>query len=153
MVTDRSDVSKEDGQTTYKGEFEDRWYADNRPGNKDIIARAMTSMRNPSQYKTEEFSLFEDRWQALARLSDHQNVWQENSVTVGSEQTFPYPGKDDADDKLRGAFKLVGSDLGDITSAEGGTKIQSAPLSDAEVYENPEFTVTSKDLDEKYTVI
>ena len=153
VVTDRSDVSKEDGQTTYKGEFEDRWYADNRPGNKDIIARAMTSMRNPAQYKTEEFSLFEDRWQALARLSGHQNVWQENSVTVGSEQTFPYPGKDDADDKLRGAFKLVGSDLGDITSAEGGTKIQSAPLSDAEVYENPEFTVTSEELDEKYTVI
>jgi hypothetical protein len=159
VVTDRSDESKEDGHESYKKEFEDRWYADKRPGNKEVIARAMMSMRNPEQYKTEEFSLFEDRWQALARLSGHQNVWREKSVTVGTEETFPYPGAEG--EKLRGDLKFVGSELGDITADVsgvagvfgGGTKIQSAPLSNTEVYENPEFTVTSEELGEKYTVI
>jgi hypothetical protein len=151
VVTDSTDETKESAKEIYKGEFKDRWYADNRPGNKEVIEKAMASLRTPTQYKTEEFSLFEDRWQALARLSGHQNVWREKMVMCGTEPTFPYPGAEG--EKLRGDLKFAGSELGDITGAEGGTKIQSAPLSNTEVYENPEFTVTSEELGEKYTVI
>ena len=152
-VTDRQEQLWKDGDKYYKTEFDDRWYDDNRPGNKEVIARAMTSMRNREQYLTKEFTLFEDRWQALARLNNYDNVWTEKAVDVGPSTevpqiTFPYPGVDEDGYDLNGSMKLVGSELGDISDG----KILAAPT-DNPVYEDPKLTVTTKSLNESYTII
>ena len=113
----------------------------------------MTSMRNREQYLTKEFTLFEDRWQALARLNNYDNVWTEKAVDVGPSTevpqiTFPYPGVDEDGYDLNGSMKLVGSELGDISDG----KILAAPT-DNPVYEDPKLTVTTKSLNESYTII
>jgi hypothetical protein len=152
-VTDRQEQLQKDGDKFYKTEFDDRWYDEKRPGNKEVIARAMTSMRSREQYHTKEFTLFEDRWQALARLNGYANVWTEKAVDVGPgaevpQITFPYPGTDEDGYDLNGDMKFVGSELGEI----GDGKILAAPTSNP-VYEDPKLTVTTKKLNESYTII
>ena len=49
--------------------FTDYLYADKQAGNDDTIKAVHFTFRNPEQYHTQKFKLFEDRWQQLARLA------------------------------------------------------------------------------------
>jgi hypothetical protein len=75
-------------------------YADKGAGNDDTISAVHFTFRNPQQYLTTNFKLFEDRWQQMARLSGQElKTWEETAVTGGSsEETMPYPGKEPWDD-------------------------------------------------------
>lgn len=72
------------------------WYADKRPGNEKIIDAIEFSFRTSEQYKADDFALYEDRWQQLARLaSQTPEKWEEKPVkTQVDPETYPYPGKE-----------------------------------------------------------
>jgi hypothetical protein len=74
--------------------FPNYLYADKGAGNDAVITAVHFTFRNPNQYKTNNFKLFEDRWQMMARLAGQTlSKWEEKSITGGSEETMPYPGK------------------------------------------------------------
>jgi hypothetical protein len=75
--------------------FDDYLYSADHPGNDDTISAVHFTFRNPDQYRTKEFKLYEDRWQQLARLGGEDlTTWEEKAITgASSEDTMPYPGK------------------------------------------------------------
>ena len=74
------------------------WYATGRPGNPDVVKSAWCDLRVEEDYKSQEFTLWEARWQQMAREnSDSVNTWTENPVdsnySSGNwENTYPFPG-------------------------------------------------------------
>lgn len=53
------------------------------------------SFRNKTQYNTNNFVLFESRWQQLARhFSSSVNTWTEKQVTATPDNTYPFPGRE-----------------------------------------------------------
>jgi len=74
------------------------WYAEGRPGNPDVVKSAWFDLRIESNYKSQEFTLWEARWQQMARENgDTPKRWTENSVDSNSEvatlaDTYPFPG-------------------------------------------------------------
>jgi hypothetical protein len=92
---DSADKVRNEAQGFWMNLFTQNLYADKQPGNDDTIKAVHFTFRNPTQYRTLDFQLFEDRWQQLARLAG-QNlpIWNELPVTgASSEDTMPYPGK------------------------------------------------------------
>jgi hypothetical protein len=75
--------------------FPNGLYADQQAGNDDTIKSVHFTFRNPQQYRTGNFQLFEDRWQQLARLAGQTlTQWTEVSVNGNApEETMPFPGK------------------------------------------------------------
>lgn len=72
------------------------WLDDNRAGNEDQLIYMGFSFRIDTDYNVEEFMLFEDRWQQLARLGGQQpEKWTEKPVKVNTDpfETYPFPGK------------------------------------------------------------
>jgi hypothetical protein len=109
------------GAEQYASQFTNYWYTANRPGDNETIENIGVSLRDSKQYLTEEFVLFEDRWQQLSRLAVPEDSaqpagkWSENPVAIkatGGIETYPYPGKKPwKDDK-----NLIQPDLGFVTS-------------------------------------
>lgn len=109
------------GAEQYASQFTAWWYGDKRPGKNKTIENIGVSLRDSKQYLTEEFVLFEDRWQQLSRLAVPKDSaqpagkWSENPVSIkatGGAETYPYPGKKPwKDDK-----NLIQPDLGFVTS-------------------------------------
>jgi hypothetical protein len=71
------------------------FYEDNKPGNEDVIKNSEFSLRSVTQYGTQEFQLYESRWQQMGRLAGTlTNTWQEKPVACRTDPTtYPYPGK------------------------------------------------------------
>ena len=90
-----ADNAKDDATGFWGEVFAQGMYAANQPGNDDTISSVHFTFRNPAQYRTDNFKLFEDRWQQLARLAgEGLTMWAEKPVTgASSEDTMPYPGK------------------------------------------------------------
>jgi len=84
-----------DGNTTYKTQFTELLYSDNRIGNSKTIKSMGFSFRNTAQCKASKFMLYESRWAQRARLSGEvTDVWTEKPVKANENKTYPYPGED-----------------------------------------------------------
>lgn len=88
------------GTTFYKGWIVERWYAENRLGNEDLLVHLGFSFRDPAsgdQYRTgDQFSFVEPRWQQLVRLglASGGTGWEELPVVASQgRETYPWPGK------------------------------------------------------------
>jgi hypothetical protein len=88
-------TSVQDAITFWQELFTNYLYSDNQAGNDDTITAAHFTFRNPDQYRTNNFKLYEDRWQMMARLAGEElDMWDEKSINgASSEETMPYPGK------------------------------------------------------------
>lgn len=98
------------------------------------------TFRSVPQYRTNDFVIFESRWQQLARIGGTStNVWKEEAV----DDTYPYPGKE----KLLGeTYRTLDPKLYNMQT---GVAEDRGPD-----YEDPEFSTPEKHvLNENYTVI
>lgn len=83
------------GQTFLDNVLQPQFYDAARPGNDDVISKAQFSLRTQENYKTEQFVLYEDRWQQLGRLASQSlPEWNETAVLYRGQATYPYPGKE-----------------------------------------------------------
>jgi hypothetical protein len=72
----------------------ERIYVSGGIGNDDVITQAQGALRSADDYGTQNFVMFEDRWQQLARLNKEPLLhWTENPVEVQNSNTYPYPGR------------------------------------------------------------
>ena len=75
--------------------LEQLWYGDKKAGSARVMDTAEFSFRTDDDYGIEEFKLYEDRWQQMARIGGAEpEKWTEKPVTskVG-EPSWPFPGK------------------------------------------------------------
>jgi len=71
------------------------FYAEQRPGNDDTIEKAEFSLRTLVDYRTEDFKIYEDRWQQMGRIAKTATqTWRERPVKCQGDDTYPYPGKE-----------------------------------------------------------
>jgi hypothetical protein len=75
--------------------FERTWYEEKRAGNERVMEIMGFSFRTDEDYKIQDFLLYEDRWQQLARLGGQTTEkWNERGVpNKVCEKTYPFPGK------------------------------------------------------------
>lgn len=111
-------------------------YDEKRPGNDDVILKAEYSLRIREDYRSQNFLLYEDRWQQLARISGRSGTpWRENPVTCQGQETFPFPGKEafEAD----GNFMQQDLEIFDARTGRSKDRGQAPELNDA--YAEPKF--------------
>jgi hypothetical protein len=119
------------------------WYEAKKAGNDETIPKIEFSFRVDDDYKIEEFMLYEDRWQQMARLDGKEGKkWEEKPVSnKAGEPTWPFPGKKWLSDEQAYAqqdFKIVQTSGGFIDKKRG-----EAPGLAGE-YSQPEFKQTDK---------
>lgn len=79
----------------YQTDLQTMWYATGRPGNSNTVSWAWADLRIEVDYFSDSFTLWEARWQQMARLnSDTLVSWTENTVDSNdqTEPTYPFPG-------------------------------------------------------------
>jgi hypothetical protein len=125
---ERQDLLADIGADQYEAQFELWWYTDKRPGDNKTIKDIGVSLRDSKQYLTEEFVLFEDRWQQLSRIAVSASegtvgTWVEAPVPITATEdpeegrvTYPYPGKKPWKDD----DTLIQMDLGFVGATTGG---------------------------------
>ena len=140
----------------HAAEVELKFYDEHRAGNDFTMSQMGFSFRTDSDYFSgdNQFVVFEDRWQHMARISNQKlGKWEEKSVTTGGEETYPFPGK--AKFTETGAYRVAKLNLVDIDGSKmidkrrdsGSGKLASA-------YETPEFgKLEEKTLKDDYIVI
>lgn len=105
------------------------------------LCDAEFTFRTPDQYRTNDFVMYEARWQQLARLAGAQlSTWEELEVA----ETMPYPGREKFTEQTYRELdlKLYDSSLG-LATDRG-----------SQDYTEPEFAVpVSKSLADGYKVI
>lgn len=110
--------------------YVDQLYGEEHAGNDAVIAAAGFSFRTTEQYKTQDFELWETRWQQLARLTGASNtVWAERAVKAAAADTYPYPGPDALQDNT-----YWKQDIRLVDMASGVAVPRDNPL-----YESPEL--------------
>jgi hypothetical protein len=90
-----SETLPDAGEEMDKGYLEQTWYGEKRAGNDRVMEIMGFSFRTDDDYKIQDFLLYEDRWQQLARLSGQEpQMWTETAVkSKVCEKTYPFPGK------------------------------------------------------------
>jgi hypothetical protein len=75
--------------------LEQLWYADKKAGNPRVMDTAEFSFRTDDNYNIEDFVLYEDRWQQMARIGGAEpEKWTEKAVkSKVIDETWPFPGK------------------------------------------------------------
>jgi hypothetical protein len=124
VTEDRQAELATKGMSEYSERFTTKLYETKKPGDNETIKKIGVSLRDDKQYLTEEFVLFEDRWQQMSRISGGGSTgkWKENAVKANAEEeedglvTYPYPGKKSwKEDK-----NLVQPDLGFVEASGSG---------------------------------
>lgn len=117
------------------------WYNEKRAGNERVMEIMGFSFRTDDDYNIQDFLLYEDRWQQLARIGGKsQKKWTESGVinkAATGEKTYPFPGKKWLVDEK--AYKE--QDLKVATFENGGMidkKRGKSPALETE-YKEPEF--------------
>lgn len=81
--------------TSYAADIDRRWYGEGAAGNTTVINRAGFSFRSAVQYMAKKWRMWESGWQQRARLAGKtMATWVEQPVAAGSDQTYPYPGRE-----------------------------------------------------------
>jgi hypothetical protein len=116
----------------------------------EAIEDAEFSLRRVEDYRTDDFVLFENRWQQLARLSTGiPAIWEELPVETIGGDTYPHPGKEQLVDNDTNAWHE--QDLTLYSIANGASADRETLQAD---YEDPVFGTTSmRKLNERYPII
>ncbi len=85
--------SRKTYNTAYK-DLQERWYAEDRIGNPEVIRDTSYSPRNDEQLGVEDYTIAEAYWQQLARLTSQATTgWEEKPIIYQGVPMMPYPGK------------------------------------------------------------
>ena len=145
IETDLPDI----GQSIISG-VTSTFYEANRVGDSDIILKGEVSLRVQTDYKTENFILYEDRWQQLGRITGKASAtWQETPVTCLGQQTYPYPGRE----AFESGSNFVQQDLNLFDANEGQSKDRGTQPELSDEYAEPSFAEPNKVSLNNYTVI
>jgi hypothetical protein len=121
------------------------WYAVGRPGNADMLKGLWGSLRTSEDYRSNGFVLYETRWAQMGRIEGNiPEHWAELAVTDGNGDTFPFPGKEQFQDKQ--IYYTQDTKLYDI---ETGLSKDRGALFEAASYETPQ----EKQLNCNYPII
>jgi hypothetical protein len=141
------------GDQVDEGQVKMPWYEEKRAGNDRVMTIMEFSFRKDDDYKIQDFMLYEDRWQQMARLDGKvPERWTERPVKVKvCDQTYPFPGKKWLKDQpayVEQDFKIVQIQSGYIDKERG----QAPGL--AGEYAEPEFKSNDpKILDGTYPIV
>lgn len=85
----------EAGEKIDENYLEQTWYTEKRAGNDRVMEIMGFSFRTDEDYNIDDFLLYEDRWQQLARMGGEEpEKWTESAVpNKVCEKTYPFPGK------------------------------------------------------------
>jgi len=140
-------------ENNYQRILEQLFYATDKPGNDDVIRNAEFSLRSIEQYGTENFKMWEDRWQQLARIGGGSSVkWIERPVESRPDpETYPWPGKEN----FQQSDKFFQQDFEMFDPAQGRDKDRGKSPSLNGEYKEPKYAKPdgSTPLEEGYTVI
>lgn len=139
------------GREFYESTLTERYYAENKPGNDTVIQTAEFSYRSTSQYGTDTFALYEDRWQQMARLSGKGGVpWTEKPVASRQDPlTYPYPGRS----HFIGGSSYYKQDLTLFDAATGRSQARGEQGSLQGPYTSPQYGSPQPASLDSYTVI
>lgn len=128
------------------------WYAPKRPGNARVMDIMEFTFRTTPQYSSDDFKMWEDRWQHLARMCGKPDVWKERPVpSKVCSESWPFPGKEKFQDTIYHEQPLErvmeGCNLLDVDrlSNQGGQL--------AGVYRDPKFLPPMKKPLTEYPII
>jgi len=142
-------IPQDVGQATMDTILTKEFYGDNKPGDDAVIRKAEFCLRVTDDYRTEGFTLHEDRWQQLARLTGKSSKqWEEKPVLCQGQKTYPYPGAD--------AFQsqtFVQQNLTMFDANEGHSKDRGQPSELSDEYKTPKFGEAKSVSLNQYTVI
>ena len=125
-------------ETFWSAGVGDRFYNEQRPGHTTTINAAEYSLRTQQQYGTQNFYVYEDRWQRLARMRGSQaRLWVEPLVYSRGAQTAPFPGAEAL--ASSDGMRLVDSALLDVDGANMKPKPRKTDGEFADYYTAPEF--------------
>ena len=143
-------VPQEVGATFYDEVLTPLFYDDERPGNDDVILKAEVSLRIQEDYKTENFKIYEDRWQQLGRITGKAGAkWEENPVLCQGQETYPYPGKE----AFESGSNFIQQDLEIFDAQAGRSKDRGGQPSLSGPYSDPKFATPKPASLNEYTVI
>ena len=140
------------GAEFYDDVLELLFYDDDKPGNDDVITNAEFSLRSVDQYGTQDFKLYEMRWQQMGRKAGTlTNTWPERPVECRSDpETYPYPGKENfTGDK----YYEQDLEIFQISGTEGKAKNHGSQPDLAGPYQNPIYATPTATSLEDYKVI
>ncbi len=120
-----------------------KWYLKERAGNERVMSILEFSWRTDEQYKIQDFMLYEDRWQQMARIGGKTvKRWTEKPVVNSvCGETYPFPGKkwlQESPVYKEQDFKIVQNNDGYID------KERNNPPGLASEYKEPEFKEPQK---------
>jgi len=93
------------------------WYNAGRPGNTDMLRGLWASLRTTDDYNSNGFVLYETRWAQMGRAAGNIPAqWAERKVTDGNGDTFPFPGKEQFQDKQ--VYYVQDNELYDTTAGQ-----------------------------------
>ena len=125
-------------------------YDEGQPGNDAVISKATVSLRVVVDYRTQDFALYESRWQQMARLAGRETkVWRGKPVLWQGVKTEPYPGKDrfEEDKSLRVQDRTI------FNLSAKTPKPHGPPDSLAAAYASPEYAEPTEVSLQGYTVV
>lgn len=92
---DLQETTKTAAGTSYESLWENGFYQSGQCGDNQTIQDIRFSFRTGAQYNSDDFRLYEARWQQLARLWEtSSSYWSEKPVSKSGEDTYPFPGKE-----------------------------------------------------------
>lgn len=143
-------IPKDVGQTFMDSVLKPLYYDSKKPGEDDVILKAEFSLRVQQDYKTENFELYEDRWQQLGRITGKANAkWEEKPVLCQGQETYPYPGKE----AFESGSNYIQQDLEIFDANQGRSKDRGGQPNLSGPYQNPKFGTPQPVSLNEYTVI
>lgn len=143
-------IPKQVGQRFMDTVLVPEFYEAKKPGEDDVILKGEFSLRVQEDYKTENFKLWEDRWQQLGRLTGKANVkWTEKPVLFQGQETYPYPGKE----AFQNGQNFIQQGLEIFDPSAGRSKNRGGQPNLDGAYSNPKFAQAQKVSLNEYTVI
>lgn len=129
----------------------DRIYVSGGVGNDDVLTKAQAALRSADDYGTQNFVMFEDRWQQLARLNQEPLLhWREQPVVVQNSDTYPYPGRPAFAD---GAELFYTQDTVMFDAERGRSHPHGSGAAVADTFATPQFASPVGTTLDAYTVI
>jgi hypothetical protein len=141
-----------DGATDYDEQLQQPYYLADKPGEEETIRKIQFSLRSLEDYRVDDFKIYEDYWQKLARLSDQApNVWEEKPVKCAGADTYPFPGQE----KFEGdTYWESDLEIYEIEGQSGHSRDRGEAPELASEYEEPKYgTADKKPLQGTYTII
>lgn len=154
-----SELPQDVGQALMDTLFTPLFYDAQRPGNDDVISKAMTSLRVQIDYKSENFKIFEDRWQQFGRIGRTSPAqWNENPVLCQGDPTYPFPGKEafdagesESEEAAPGRYIVQDLTIFDPTTGRSRDRLDAEGVTS--VYASPQYGEQRAVSLNQYTVI